>query len=193
MDLAKQALYKINKIQAERCCGEVVKIIPGSGEAWKLKAVIKNDQVVEILLSGAGEASMPIKERIGLCEMVMLKDPTQLQANALYVRLDRIRNKSKSKIIEKISDVPTIPIKAFPAVQVAAVQATAAFKLPPWVFGASEWNKYFGDVGAEPSLPDDIVQRLPELSKNNVLVLVPATVNGKPLTLKTLGELVQNP
>jgi hypothetical protein len=83
-------------------------------------------------------------------------------------------------------------------VQSAAVQAAvpvqaAKAKLPAWVFGAAEWNKYFGDVGAEPPIPDDIVQRLPELSLNNVLVLVPAAVNGQPLTLRTLGELVQNP
>jgi hypothetical protein len=87
---------------------------------------------------------------------------------------------------------PAVVAAAQKAQAAVPVQATKA-KLPAWVFGAAEWNKYFGDVGAEPPLPDDIVQRLPELSKNNVLVLVPATVNGKPLTLKTLGELVQNP
>ena len=39
----------------------------------------------------------------------------------------------------------------------------------------------------------DIVQRIDELSKTNVLVFIPATVNGQPLTLNTLGELVQKP
>jgi len=80
------------------------------------------------------------------------------------------------------------------AVQTAVpVQAPKATTHPEWVFGASEWNKYFGEVGAEPPLPNEILQRLPELSANNVLVLIPATVNGQPLILKTLGELVKNP
>jgi hypothetical protein len=83
---------------------------------------------------------------------------------------------------------------ASPKVQpVGPVQSIKAPVLPAWVFGASEWNKYFGDVGVEPPLPPDIIQRLPELSANNVLVLIPATVNGQPLTLKTLGEFVQKP
>jgi hypothetical protein len=104
-------------------------------------------------------------------------------------------------VVSVAQTVLAVQKKAQPAAVQAAqkaqapvpVQAVKAPTLPAWVFGASEWNKYFGDVGTEPPLPDDIIQRLPELSKNNVLVLIPATVNGKPLTLKTLGKLVQNP
>lgn len=93
-----------------------------------------------------------------------------------------------------VAPVKPAVVQAVPNAQAAVpVQAAQAPTLPAWVFGATEWNKYFGDVGAEPPLPDDIIQRFPEFSKNNVLVLVPATVNGMPLTLTTLGELVQNP
>ncbi len=194
LELAKQALYNKNKIQAERFCGEVLKRIPGSGEAWKLKAVIQSDQAAEMLMKGAGEVSVPIKERIGLCKMVMLKEPTQLQANMMFLQLDAVKAKNKmSRLKSKVSEMTNSLPKNLSVIEARAVQATAAFKLPPWVFGASEWNKYFGDVGAEPPLPADIIERLPELSVDNVLVLIPKTVNGQPLTLKALGELVQKP
>ncbi len=72
----------------------------------------------------------------------------------------------------------------------------------PMVFGKIAWAKYFGDIGDEPPLPHDIQTILqspcPYWPKNKVqethlLVLVPQTVNGKPLTLKTLGEFIQKP
>ncbi len=65
---------------------------------------------------------------------------------------------------------------------------------PDQAFGAKEWYAYFGSyLRNVPRLPSDIIQRLPELQANNVLVLIPETVNGQPLTLKTLGKLVQKP
>ncbi len=101
---------------------------------------------------------------------------------------------STAAVQKKTEPVKPAVVQAATKAQAAApVQATKAPSLPAWVFGASEWNKYIGDVGAEPPVPDDILQRLPELGKDNVLVLIPATVNGQPLTLKTLGELVQKP
>ncbi len=69
-------------------------------------------------------------------------------------------------------------------------------------FGAVAWSSYFGDIGKEPPLPRDIVQiwmaRCPfwpdkKVKDTHVLVLIPQIVNGKPLTLKSLDELVQSP
>jgi serine/threonine protein kinase len=74
--------------------------------------------------------------------------------------------------------------------------------LPSCAFGAAEWKKYFGDVGIEPPLPKDIDQILSascpfwpgkKVQETHLLVLVPQTVGGKSLTLKTLGELVKKP
>ncbi len=57
-------------------------------------------------------------------------------------------------------------------------------------------------MGAEPPLPPDISQILASpcpffpgkrVEETHVLVLVPATVNGEPLTLAKMGQLVQNP
>jgi hypothetical protein len=70
------------------------------------------------------------------------------------------------------------------------------------VFGKAKWERYFGDVGIEPALPDNIVQILKspcpfwpgkKVEETHLLTLIPQTVNGKPLTLKSLGKLVEAP
>ncbi len=74
--------------------------------------------------------------------------------------------------------------------------------VPSIAFGAAEWKKYFGDVGVEPPLPSNIDQILmgpcpiwpdKKVHETHLLTLIPKTVNGTPLTLKNLGELVQKP
>eukprot|EP01136_Pigoraptor_vietnamica_P035836 Opistho-1_new@101600 len=81
-------------------------------------------------------------------------------------------------------------------------QSTPITPLPPQAFGKKEWEKYFGDVGVEPPLPANIHQILqspcPIWSGNKVadthlLTLIPQTVNGRPLTLNYLEELIKNP
>jgi len=74
--------------------------------------------------------------------------------------------------------------------------------LETYAFGKAKWETYFGDIGEEPPLPPDIHEilagRCPFDSKKTVrethmLVLVPATVGGVPLTLNLLGELLKKP
>ncbi|MBS4168267.1 F-box-like domain-containing protein [Parachlamydia sp. AcF125] len=69
-------------------------------------------------------------------------------------------------------------------------------------FGKKQWARYFGDVGQVPPLPREIHKVLknpcpfwPEkkIEETHLLVLIPETLNGKPLTLATLGELVRAP
>jgi hypothetical protein len=70
-------------------------------------------------------------------------------------------------------------------------------------FGPKEWYIYFGShLKNVPRLPSNIGGILSsscpfwtdkKVFETHVLVLIPATVNGQPLTLKTLGELVQHP
>ncbi len=71
-----------------------------------------------------------------------------------------------------------------------------------FAFGKDAWAKYFGDVGIEPPLLSEILSILQspcpfwsgkKVHETHLLVLIPQTVNGKPLTLKSLGELVQSP
>ena len=68
--------------------------------------------------------------------------------------------------------------------------------------GKKKWATYFGDIGEEPPLPEDMVQILKSpcpfwknkrVAETHVLVLIPATVDGKKLTLDTLEELIKNP
>ena len=69
-------------------------------------------------------------------------------------------------------------------------------------FGKAKWETYFGDIGEEPPLPPNmheiLASRCPfdptkSVQETHLLVLVPARVNGAPLTLNLLGELVKKP
>jgi len=81
-------------------------------------------------------------------------------------------------------------------------------------FGAAEWSKYYGDVGAEPPLPANINEILEapcpfwegkKVKETHVLVLIPKTVERKssgllssklkvePLTLNQLGKMIVKP
>jgi hypothetical protein len=69
-------------------------------------------------------------------------------------------------------------------------------------FGAADWAEYFGDVGAEPPLPPNMTKIFStscpfwpgkSIDETHLFVLVPQTVGGRPLTLRSLGELVQKP
>jgi hypothetical protein len=68
--------------------------------------------------------------------------------------------------------------------------------------GVVEWKNYFGDVGPAPALPSDIGTILDspcpfwpakKVRDTHLLVLIPATVDGAPFTLNSLGELIQHP
>jgi NLR family CARD domain-containing protein 3 len=69
-------------------------------------------------------------------------------------------------------------------------------------FGEVEWKQYFGDVGSAPDLPSHIAAILDgpcpfwphkKVRDTHLLVLIPATVDGVPLTLNRLGELIKHP
>jgi hypothetical protein len=73
---------------------------------------------------------------------------------------------------------------------------------PEETFGAFAWQHYYGEVGEEPALPDDIEATLnapcpfwPErqVKDTHLLVLIPATVDGVPFTLNLLRRLIQCP
>jgi hypothetical protein len=66
--------------------------------------------------------------------------------------------------------------------------------------GEVKWKHYFGDVGPVPDLPRDMAAILDgacpiwpsrKVRDTHLLVLIPATVGGAPLTLNLLGVLVQ--
>ena len=70
------------------------------------------------------------------------------------------------------------------------------------VIDASVWQRYFGDVGATPPLPDNIAAILNspcpfwsgrQVMDTHLLVLIPSHVAGQPLTLNYLGQLIERP
>ncbi len=72
--------------------------------------------------------------------------------------------------------------------------------IPYAMFGKANWAEHLGDIGIEPSLPSDIeaIMNSPcpywpgqKVKDTHILVLIPQTVNGKPLTLRSLGDLVK--
>ena len=73
---------------------------------------------------------------------------------------------------------------------------------PPAVFGSQAWSRYFGEVGAVPSLPSDVAEILGSpcpfwpgkaVKDTHLLVLMPSTVGGEAFTLDLLEDLIQNP
>jgi len=67
-------------------------------------------------------------------------------------------------------------------------------------FGKADWERFFGDVGAVPDIPEGMAEILkapcpfnPEkqVKDTHMLVLIPQTVDGKPFTLNLLQELIQ--
>jgi hypothetical protein len=74
--------------------------------------------------------------------------------------------------------------------------------IPACAFGKAKWATHFGDIGVEPPFPSNIDQILQgpcpiwpgkTVQETHILVLIPATVNGNPFTLTSLGELIKNP
>ncbi|MGA8164642.1 MAG: hypothetical protein WB791_06410 [Waddliaceae bacterium] len=74
--------------------------------------------------------------------------------------------------------------------------------LVEFAFGKADWEKYFGEVEEEPLLPADIQKILSSpcpfwegkrVQDTHILTLVPKSVNGRPLTLNSLEELIQRP
>ena len=74
--------------------------------------------------------------------------------------------------------------------------------IPATAFGAEKWRKYYGDVGAAPAIPKNLLELYTQDCKlwpgkkvydTHLLTLIPATVGGKPLTLNSFRELMKNP
>ena len=85
---------------------------------------------------------------------------------------------------------------------VAVAASSKTLTVPSMAFGAAAWKMYWGDVGVEKPLPPNIEEILnspcpfwpgKKIRETHVLVYKPETVNGQPLSLAFLGELVQKP
>jgi len=70
------------------------------------------------------------------------------------------------------------------------------------IFGKAQWLEHFGEIGQEPSLPAHLEKawrsdcsfwKGKKVHETHVLTLIPVTVNGKPLTLTSLEDLIEHP
>jgi hypothetical protein len=83
-----------------------------------------------------------------------------------------------------------------------AIVPDSRISVPSMAIGPKEWKQYLGEVGAAPPLPANINEILnsscpfwpgKQVKDTHLLVLVPATVDGRPFTLDLLGELIKDP
>lgn len=74
--------------------------------------------------------------------------------------------------------------------------------VPSNAFGKAKWSEFFGDIGAEPSLPPDIQKTLnsscpfwegKKISDTHLLILVPQTIDGQAFNLDKLSEIIKIP
>ncbi len=72
----------------------------------------------------------------------------------------------------------------------------------PSIFGAYKWERYCGNVGEVPPMPQGIEKILTsdcpywegkKVYETHMLTLIPATLNGAPFTLNLLGKIIRNP
>ena len=77
--------------------------------------------------------------------------------------------------------------------------ATSAQDIPPYIFGEACWKKHFGDIGLAPPLPlniQDILDspspyhREKTVKETHILVLIPETLNGTPLSFERVHKLL---
>ena len=144
-----------------------------------------------------------------LAELIVREetDPIKTTDNTLCRAIQHlIDNEGKINEAVKRALLKIDPPKVSPSFPIPIASSSssklAAPTLPPIAFGATAWSTYFGDVGTEPPLPPNIHDILnasclywpdKKVSETHMLVLIPEKVNGHPLTLKTLGELVKTP
>jgi hypothetical protein len=115
--------------------------------------------------------------------------------------------------INRNSERLTEDSNALPVHQTKSVQQSELIAKPnPNRFGKKEWETYLGKIGEEPPLPENIEEILnspcpfykpsglsgwfntpPKVKDTHVLVLIPETVNGKPLSLNHLNDCIPNP
>jgi len=114
--------------------------------------------------------------------------------------------------INRNSERLTEDSNALPVHQTKSVQQSELIAKPnPNRFGKKEWETYLGKIGEEPPLPENIEEILnspcpfykpsglsgwfntpPKVKDTHVLVLIPETVNGKPLSLNHLNDCIPN-
>jgi hypothetical protein len=157
------------------------------GERRKQEHVCRD--TLNILLDIAGSEPDKASEFLEVL-LVAVKDK-HCRQKALRA-LGRVAQASPDRVSECLPSLRAAARNEDRAVRLTALRA----------LGEAEWKHYFGDVGSAPDLPSDMATILDgpcpfwpnkKVRDTHLLVLIPATVGGVPLTLNGLGELIQHP
>ena len=109
--------------------------------------------------------------------------------------------KFKETDMKPAAGIPT-QVAEFSSVSSLSSLHTLPLPVSDLIFGEKAWSQYFGEVGEAPPLPVHIVDTLNsacpfwpdrKVKDTHLLVLIPATVDGKPFSLNLLRKLVQSP
>ena len=156
------------------------------------------------VLSDAPHSRLPTVASAIFPSMTASTDQVASLIHHLAVGSDTVssRAQASSTESEETDMKPAAQAAEYSSVGCLAPSCALRFLAPNMVFGAKEWAQYFGEVGENPCLPADIDEILhsacpfwPEktVKYTHLLVLIPATVDGKPFSLNLLRKLIQRP
>jgi hypothetical protein len=158
-----------------------------AGEKWEHEDIRRD--ALNILLAMAG--SDPDKAAEFLDVLLVAAQDKSCRHQALEA-LGKVVQASPDMFSECLSSLRAAAKRADKGVRLLALKT----------LGEIEWKHYFGEVEPAPDLPtgvDDILDSAcpfwpdRKVRDTHLLVLIPATVDGKPFTLNLLGELIQRP
>ncbi|MCB1075772.1 MAG: hypothetical protein KDK59_09620, partial [Simkania sp.] len=160
-------------------------------EELKIAQTLKNQEVSKKLLDERKKLEEEYEQRLKKAEEE--KNKILQDKQTLLQKQQQAHKQKQQEIATQIQTLET------QKVQQQKLQKGA---IPEMAFGKAKWEKYFGDIGAEPPLPPNIDEILsspcpfwPEkkVRETHLLVLVPQTVNGRPFCLNSLSELITSP
>jgi len=163
----------------------------------------ENARQVESLnrqLEEARSDSAQIREQLMRAQSDSARLRRQLKGDLITLFPQEVLSKSCSYLSR--SDIPAAARscrKFNDSIQTPEVQSSLIEQL---AFGPKDWQRFFGDVGEVPPIPEVMPEILKsqcpfnpgkQVRDTHMLVLIPQTVDGQPFTLNLLQELIGNP
>lgn len=115
---------------------------------------------------------------------------------------DDISNETEAQVVKNKNDHSPNKADGVKDKTIPETEVLMEAQFPKIAIGKEQWKKYFGDIGNEPPLPKDIHKILEspcpfypgkKVQDTHMLVLVPESINGKPIKLNSLDELLNHP
>ncbi len=142
------------------------------------------------------------QEKAKLAAEYIEKQKKLLAEKEAYLAEQEAQRKEKETRLAEQKEKLTTQIQAIETEKAQKVSQQKELEVPSMAFGPADWEKYFGEVDPAPPLPANIEEILnspchywpdKKVRETHLLFYVPSRVNGQPLTLGTLSELIQKP